>query len=396
MRLFSGLLGSALVAGAGVCSTSIAWAQRVGSDYVVTAAGDTLRGRIQLAGRAATIVQLRQQHQPPTTYTATELRSYGSGHTPLRISQPMGRAEGQRQLLVPVVRGYMSLYAGKDPVAVQQRYYLQPADSAYVVEVPPATALLTYARLLSACPSLDIGSNGFMARYRYTRGGLIALVTDYNRCMQKPSEVVKSPAGIRVQLGAKGGIGFPSFYPPRDNAYAQTVFGPGAQEKFSYQAGAIALFATRSHWGVQLEATYLRLTGTYPIPTQPAANQGTYFGLYGVKLRYAQLQVPLMLHYTVISGGLSPYLNLGPSLTVNINNSSTKQLVDGNGLPTSEQRYEVGGSTPIPGGAAGAGCLVRRQGWPAVLLEARYDFLFDYFGEDTLTKSLRLEAGILF
>jgi hypothetical protein len=373
-----------------------AQAQRPNTDYVVTTAGDTLRGRIQLTGRAATVVHLHQRGQPTTTYTASQIRSYGTGRTPLRVSKPVGQPAGRPQLLVPLVRGYMSLYAGKDSTASQVRYYLQPADSAYVVEVPPTTALITYARLLSACSSLNIGSNGFMARYRYTHSGLIALTTDYNRCLQKPSELAKTPSGVHAQFGIKGGMGFPTFSPILTDFYAQTVFGPGAQNTSSYQAGAVALFTTRSNWGLQIEANYLRLAGTYPLPTQPASNQGTYVGLYGVKLRYSQLQVPLLVHYTFSPGAIAPYLNLGPSLAINVSNGSTKQLVDGNGSPTGEQVYDTGGSAAILGGAAGVGCLLRIKGGPALLLEGRYDLPLDWFGNNTLARSLRLEAGILF
>jgi hypothetical protein len=265
-----------------------------------------------------------------------------------------------------------------------------------VVEVSPTLPLLVYARLLSACPDLNIGSNGFMARYRYTRGGLIALTTDYNRCLQKPSELVKAPSGVHTSIGVKAGVGFPTFYPVLTDFYSQSVFQAGAQDASSRQAGLVFLFTTRSNWGLQLEGTYLRLAGTYPLPTRPAANQGTYFGLYGVKLRYSQLQVPLLVRYTFGHGAVAPYLNLGPGLAVNISNSSTKQLVDGNGNFTSEQTYDTGGSAAILVGAAGGGLLLRKEHWPALLLEGRYDFPLDNFGNNTRTKSVRVEAGILF
>jgi hypothetical protein len=396
MRLNTAFFYAALLTTVSTLATTTARAQRVGNDYVVTTAGDTLRGRIRLTGRAATIVQLHQHGQPTTTYTANQLRSYGTGHTLLRASQPVGRPNGKPQLLVPLVRGYMSLYAGKDPVASQVRYYLQPNDSAYVVEVPPATPLLTYARLLSACSSLNIGSNGFAACYRYTQSGLVALTTDYNHCLQKPSELAKTPSGAHTQFGVKGGVGFPTFSPILTDYYAQTVFNPGAQNTSSYQVGAVAVFTTRSNWGLQLEGNYIRLAGTYPLPTLSAANQGTYIGLYGVKLRYSQVQVPLLVHYSFSHGAVAPYLNLGPSLAVNISNSSTRQLVDTNGQPTGEQAYDTGGSAAILGGAAGVGCLLRKQGWPALSLEGRYDFPLERFGNNTSVKILRLEAGVLF
>jgi hypothetical protein len=394
MRFNTAFSYAALLATVSLVTTT-ARAQRLGNDYVVTTAGDTLRGRIRLTGRAATIVQLHQLGKPTITYTANQLRSYGTGHTLLRISQPVGKPAGKPQLLVPLVRGYMSLYAGKDSVASQVRYYLQPTDSAYVVEVPPTTPLLTYARLLSACSSLNIGSNGFAARYRYTQSGLVALTTDYNHCLQKPSELAKTPSGVHTQFGLKGGVGFATFSPVLTDYYAQTVFGPGAQNTSSYQVGAVAVFTTRSNWGLQLEGNYIRLAGTYPLPTLPVANQGTYIGLYGVKLRYSQLQVPLLVHYSFSHGAIAPYLNLGPSLAVNISDSSTKQVVDSNGKPTGEQAYDAGAAA-ILGGAAGAGCLLHKQGWPTLLLEGRYDFPVERFGNNMSAKIFRLEAGILF
>ena len=235
-----------------------------------------------------------------------------------------------------------------------------------------------------------------MARYRYTPSGLVALTTDYNRCLQKPSERVNAPSGVRVLVGVKGGVGFPTFSPMLTDFYAQTVFGPGAQDASSWQVGAVVVCTTRSNWGLQLEATYQRLAGTYLLPTRAAPNQGTYVGLYGVKLRYAQLQVPLLVRYTFSHGAVAPYLTLGPGLAANVSNSSTKQLVDSNGRPTGEQAYDTGGAAAILVATGGAGLLLRKESWPALLLEARYDYPLDRFGNNTLTKAVRLEAGVLF
>ncbi len=385
------LLGATLLLGA---ATTHAQRLRPTDDFVVTSTGDTLRGRIRLKGRSAAMLRLYQPQQAPVTFTASQVRSYGTNHTLLKVSRPVG-PHGKRLFLIPLVRGYMSLYAGKD-TADQVRYYLQPQDTTYVVEAAPTTAVLTYARLFSSCPSLEIGSNAFMQRYNYGRSGLMALVTDYNHCRQQPSEIVEPPSGVRTMLGVKIGVGFLHFNPGPGDSYAQLVYGPGPSQSLAIQAGVVALFATRSNLSIQLEGNYLYFSSTYPPPSQAAYGTGTYFGLYGVKLQYSQFQVPVLIHYAFGRGSFAPYLNLGPSIGANFGNNSKKQVYNITGTTLTDQSYSTNISTISLGGAAGAGLYLHKAGLPALLLEARYDFMVDNINDRINHRSLRIEAGVLF
>lgn len=367
---------------------------RPASDFVVTNAGDTLRGRIRLKGRSAATLRLYQPQQAPVSFSAATVRSYGIGHTPLRVSQSVGPA-GPRRLLVPLVRGYMSLYVGKD-TADQVRYYLQPTDTAYVVEVAPATALLTYARLLSDCPSLDIGSTFFLEHYRYSTSGLEALVTDYNHCRQRPSELVRTPSGVRVLLGAKVAAGPLRFNPATDDYYAQLLYGPGPSQSYALQAGLMALFATRSSLGVQVEANYLYLSSTYPPPTSASYGTGTYYGLYGVQVQFSQFQLPVLARYTFGRGVLAPYLNLGPSFGVNFANNTRKQVYNITGTTLTDQVYPSYVSAVSLGGAAGGGLLLHRAGLPGLMLDARYEYQVDNINDNIHHSSVRFGVGVLF
>ena len=369
-------------------------------DYVETTAGDTLRGRIQLGSGPAGQLRLYRPGAAPAAFTARQARSYGNGRTLLKTTRPVGRVDGAPRFLAPLVRGGVSLYAGQND-AGQVRYYLQPADSAYVVEVPPERPLLTYARLLSNCPSLEIGSDQFATRYRYTSSGLTRLVTDYNRCRQQPTEVVRTPTGLRTSLGLQVGFNTSSFRFGTDN-YSRQVYQNDHTASLGYQAGLVLVLRTRSSFGVQLEGTYVHLSSDYgpSIPT----NTGTYFGLYGVKLRYSQAQLAGLLRYTIGRGSLAPYLLLGPNIGVNFNDNSRKVIYTGvytgtgSGTVSGEEPFGAGtnASTLSLGGSGGIGLTVRGAGLPAIQLQGRYDYQYDNSTYGLTHSAWRLEAGVLF
>ena len=151
-----------------------------GPDYVVTATGDTLRGQVQLIGKNFQKINLTRAGQPVQQFGAAQVAAYGNANGVARVSKPVG-ARGPAQLLAPVVKGYVSLYSGQNTDG-ELRFYLQPADSAHVVEIAPATPELTYLRTLPGCPSLAFGYGKIQAQYPYNRGDLTRLVNTYNAC----------------------------------------------------------------------------------------------------------------------------------------------------------------------------------------------------------------------
>ena len=377
-----------------LCSALVAAAQRSGDDFVVTTAGDTLRGRIQLVGKFSQTLRLYQPGTTPATFTASQVRSYGTGHTALKVSKNVS-ARGGARLLVPLVHGYVDLYAGPNAEGVL-RYYLQPIDSSHVVEVAPEWALLTYARLLPDCPELEIGTAKFQQRYPYTSNGLRRLVMAYNECRHRPTALVQPPSGLRASYGFKVGVNRSNFELGYDD-YSQKVYATNPSAAVGYQAGLVVVLTTRSNFGLQAEATYLRLSGNYGPAPPPSYNSGINVGTYAVRVRYSQLQIPLLLHYSFGRGSLAPYLHLGPCLGFKVANNSVISSYAGPGTPAVERPYMANIGNVNLGGAAGAGLLIRRNGLPALLVEGRYDYLIDNTANTALRhRALRLEANVLF
>ena len=347
---------------------------------MVTMAGDTLRGRIQQVGKHYNKVRLRRPGMPPADFGAAEITSYGSAGGPIAVSRKVG-AHGQPQFLVPLVVGTVRLFGGENDHA-EKRFYLQPVDSATVVEVPPLTAQLTLARVLAGCPALEFGSDRLRNRYPYTTAGMSALVLAYNRCRQpqQPSSLAKRDNGLRASFGLKAGINTSGF------ALSPYSYGSAHTGTTGYQGGFTLNVAAHTHFSVQFEAVYIALRSEYN-------TEGTGTDLLTTHIRYSQIQVPILLRYTLGHGTLQPYLNAGPSAGFNFGNSSTTRY----GSPAYETDVDLG--TVAFGLAGGGGVAAHLPALPVLSLEVRFDKMLDYNHFVYYTPkhaSLRLDFGIAF
>ena len=361
-------------------SATAAWAQKSPEDYLVTTAGDTLRGRIQQVGKHYDKVRLRRAGTPPADFGPAEITSYGSTDGPIAVSRKVG-AHGQPQFLVPLVAGTVRLFSGENDHA-QRRFYLQPVDSATVVEVLPLTAQLTLARVLVGCPALEFGSDRLRNRYPYTTAGMSALVLAYNQCRQpqQPSTLVKRDNGLRISFGLKAGVNTSGF------ALSAFPYGGAQTSTTGYQGGVTLNVASHTPFSVQFEAVYIALRSEY----EP---QGTGANFISTHIHYSQVQVPVLLRYTFGHSKLRPYLNAGPSAGINFGNSSANRY----GSPASEINLDLG--TAAFGFAGGGGVSVHQPSLPVLSLEVRFDEMIDYNHFVYYTPkhaSLRLDFGIAF
>ncbi|MBC6989343.1 porin family protein [Hymenobacter sp. BT491] len=362
-----------------------ATAQRVNQDYLVTAGGDTLRGRLQIPHKLKT-VRLFQGGKSISEFTPVEAVSYGDASGPIGVSKRIG-PHGPAQFVAPLVLGYVSLYAGDDTKG-DHRYYLQAADSAYVIEVPPATATLVLNRHLGGCATLQLGTEESNRRYRYKYVGMSRLIMDYNACRQpqQASHLMKPSKGWHASYGIKLGINASRF------AFSHDPYMGNHSKLIGYQAGASLHLTNKTAFSVQLEATYLSLRSLYE-PT-PVSNPTVT-----TSIDYSQLQLPLLLRYTIGHGTVRPYLNTGLSAGVNFKNYSTD-------LYQYSTQADISIKKPISalgnfslGAAAGMGIMISRPSMPTLSLEARYDRMLDGFSYVYFTpnhESLRLELGISF
>lgn len=369
-------------------SITAAQAQKSQHDYLVKATGDTVRGRIQQVGKHYTKVRLYQNGAAPVEFSAADATSYGSPAGIMGVSRQVG-THGPRQFVTPLVTGYVSVFSGEN-AQQDKRFYLQQADSAYVVEVSPLTAQLTYARQLPGCPALEFGSNKIQDQYRYNAAGVSALVMAYNRCRQpqQPTAVVKRSSGARLAVGVKAGINVSDFQLLTDPF-------PGTHTRSTgFQGGATFNLATRTPFSVQVEALYATLRSTYGPFENSTFNSGIPSNTNLVTIHYDQFQVPLLLRYTFGYGNLRPYVNAGGLYGTNLSN-------------TSSLTYPIATNPPIPvsiaktsfGYAAGGGIAMHRAGLPVMTLEVRYDHMDGTSVQGTYAHkqtSFRVDVGVSF
>ena len=359
-------------------SAGPALAQNSQPDYLVKATGDTLRGRIQLVGSSNGTIRLLRPGQPTADFSASEARSYGSAAGVGGVSKQIGRY-GAPKFLSPLVTGYVSAYAGQNDEK-EVRFYLQPTDSTYAVEISPITAQLSYARLLVGCPQLEFGSNKIQSQYPYTATGVSALIVAYNQCRfpAQATQRVRRDLGLRTSFGLKAGINTSDFSLVSDSYQGSHADATG------FQAGVQLNVASRTHFSVQLEVLYATL-------------QSKYFGLsvayrpngYATRMKFSQLQVPLLLRYTIGHSIFRPYLNAGPIAALNFGNTSSFTIPT-TSATSMEIPIELG--TYSFGFAGGIGLNIKRLN-----VELRYDYLIDnrkfiyYIPQHS---SFRLDFGI--
>lgn len=374
-------------------TASVSPAQQLPPDFVVKASGDTVRGKIRKMAREEEPAILLHDGTRQVSFSSADVSSYGEVNGPVFVKKRVGPQQ-QPVFLRPLIVGYLSLYS--KTAGEVTRFYLQPRDSAYAIEVVPATAQLTFHRLLGECPGLNLGTEQGRQRYPYTYQGMRRLVQDYNTCRmpEQPMLFVAPGTGWTVRWGLKAGINRTTF-----TEYEEVVESRANARNLGYQLGGTVHFQRRSHFSFQLEAMLLLLRGV-STPADVYTGTTLYSQTASVDIKYFQLQIPLLLRYRFGNKNLQPYVNAGLSAGINGGKSTTliNRYQYANRLETKETLQEK----PDPlsfGYAAGLGVLFNPAAGPAFSLEARMDHMIDRLRNSYYRPrhtSLRLDLGIVF
>jgi len=371
-----------------------AYAQKAKQDFVVTTAGDTLRGEIMLLGKNQQTLRLYQPNATAIEFTPAQVRSYGDEKGAFGVSKPLGKGAAP-SFVTLLVEGYTSLYEGYTAQG-DKRLFIQPTDSTYAVELPPTALQITLLRLLPGCPELRLEYSETLLKYRLNQSGMTRLVTDYNRCRQpqQRNRISTTPNGMQVAFGLKAGINTTRFYFSSNRSRT-------SQGEVGYQAGFFLAFIGKGRFSAQLEPTYLAMRGSEG-PEQVANGYAYYQTFRRTTIQYSQVQLPVLVRYRFGHGPLRPFLNAGPSYGVNFNNQSIRkdeyQTQTGQTAPaTTEQELPLPKTASI-GLAAGGGVLIRYATLPLLSVEVRYDRMHygDSNGFTSRSSTWRLDVGVAF
>ncbi|AHJ98468.1 porin family protein [Hymenobacter swuensis] len=353
-------------------------AQKTSNDFVITSSGDTLRGQTVFSKRLQQI-QLRQPNQPVQTFSASQAAAYGDETGPIRVSKRVDH-QANPKFLTPLLNGPVSLYSGENAEG-ELRFFLQPQDSAYVIEIQPRTPRLAYLRVMPGCEKLDFSNFGIESLYRYNTGSLQHLVQTYNAC-RYPQQASSSPVtigGYRTQFGVKAGANITRFT-------EQSVILGKQESLLSYQAGLYLWISSKRAWGLQTEVTYAKIKSGYE-PVNVYNGYATYTTTRAIEIDYAQIQIPLLLRYTLPGINWRPYISVGPSYSFNFNRKSAEVFQDSDKASPVRKPINIPITNNI-GTAAGIGLLLPK---PKLSIEGRVDYTFD-----PIRVALRLDVGLAF
>lgn len=360
-------------------STYASRAQSTPPDFIVTTAGDTLRGEVRQIGKHFSKVRLYRPGQAPVQFSAAEATSFGSIRGVESVSRTVA-PQGQPQFVKPLVVGPVSLFTGEN-AQQDKRYYLQIPDSTYLIEVAPVTSQLTLARNLAGCQAFEFGTNAFQRQYPYSNAGLSALVMTYNRCQQPQllSRIVKHSTGIQFFAGVKAGLNMSR------GVVLPDVFTAGPRKNVGVQGGFMVNVATRTPLSVQVEALYVALRSENGPAEATTYNSGIPTNTVSATLQLDQVQVPLLLRYTLGHNTIRPFFNAGFVFSNNIRNRSAIHFP--NSPTTADVPISIARTSL--GFAGGGGLTIYRAWRPFLTFEIRYDQLEPNYN----STALGIEAG---
>lgn len=380
-----------------ILMTLVGRAQDTRTDFVIKLNGDTLRGKIHNSLYQPGWETVRfQQGKTTQQFKPNEIAGYGRPFKQVLVSRQIG-AKGSPEFVRSIAQGYLSLYAGTN-AKQELRFYIQPADSAYLVEIDPLKMTLILNHLMGDCPALDFGNDATRQRFPYNQHGMFELVKTYNSCRQPTqlTKIVVPKTKTVFRFGIKLGA-----------LTSRFDFGPETQNsvnnKLSYQFGAALSIYSRSRFSTLVELNYQSLKNEFEaVRINP--NVTTSAKTATLSLSYKQIQLPLLVRYQLTNGAARAFINAGPCGGINFNNTSTLRIKY-DYLTQSETDSYLLPRTISVGYAAGAGVLFKITPKQLLSIEARFDHLFDsslkdYSSDDAYYKpqhrNFHLDAGIFF
>jgi len=326
--------GSVLLALA-VFTTTVARAQAsYQPGYVVTLAGDTLRGQVQEVSARRNSVLCRFRATPDaiaTYYAPAGLRAYGvqQGATYRVLAVlPADSASGPPQplFLEVLVQGPAQLYSSRERPGYTRYFVAVGAPASRPQELVQrrvkgfANGLESYetrslyrdtlAAALRACPAVQVQ----LPQLPFQQAALARVITQYNTCVGGPAVAVAPPAARRQGsvLSVLVGYQYSTLQPSGSTGFFSVA--PALHQ--ASPVGGLALNLTLPHTrrtvSLRLEAIYAHelYEGQYTGPVGTMALPTSQVNTYRFDLQY--VHVPILLRYTLLrSARLRPFAEAG-------------------------------------------------------------------------------------
>jgi hypothetical protein len=394
------LVGGLLLASCPAAAQAPAVVPKLAS-YLVTSQGDTLRGQLtvpRLATRHG--VTLRTSAQATRHFEAQELRvvQLPDGRQLIRRALAAGRnpntgaVDSATVLLQPLVAGAATLYrydAAADPQSQTAQeasgaiQYLVELSSHNLVRLRPATYQTTLAALLKDCPAVAEA----VPRTTFDPAKLADLLLRYTTQCHASTPAhdyrpIQPPNPLRLLVSLRAGVQQGKLFYEYGGPLAQT----NAQATTAAVVGLELRLANAGPWSLTSGLQYLWHRNE-TASVQPARLGTTNVGqplVLPAAVSVQQLQVPVLVRYTLGKRPLQPYLAAGPTFGFYYRNQtqfSYTTLTYVGGTPSyyredvvEEAVVRSGVSTHfVVGGSLRAGLRFKMGARLAPLLEVQYN-----------------------
>lgn len=297
--------------------------------YIVTQAGDTIRGLIK--DRVDLSEQLLFQPRGGSDYkeyTPEEVAAfqYEGDYYYKAMPVPNEDKTVTTKFLLCLLQGEIGLYEGPDYLYVEK-----PANTLYRLEEETVQTKATQVRdrkkymgtlsyLMADCPAVQ----EVIARTKLNPPGLIKLVTRYNECVNPAQQTKRTtePAKIDVRWGIKSGVSFNNIdYYTIGNTGGIFIRDYDFVGKRSYVGGAMLELSYKNKFAVRSELLINQRGGSYDRPVNSIRIEQLDFSL-------TTLQAPLSVYYTLPTHRLRPFILGGGTLSYTVAENSYRRLLN--------------------------------------------------------------------
>jgi hypothetical protein len=374
-----------------VGSSTTAQAQTRPTGYVVTLAGDTVRGTVRQAGPTA--ITLRRP-EGVTNYTPAQARAFAFSPDEAyesRLVRTAGGTEAPQfvRLLVP---GPAQLFTGQAAEA-PYHFYLQNAASPLLYELTANNWQLVMTQQLPVCPGFSVSSQA-TSTFGFDARNLKRVVAAYNHCVQPqaPTPELESKSSGQASWGFTAGLDGSTYH--YDNHLLKDAPSP---RRLGYRAGVYSALTTPRGLLLRAELLLQQQQGTVgPIPEYTGTS--VYSGNRQSELEFTSIQLHALVGKAFGQGKCQPFVRGGLSAAAYLRRRGTETLAYTAGGPQG-QVAEVDFASSIGGGlVGGAGVLLPLTDGHSLEMEARYGLGFaDFSSTGSLQyNTIALQASIGF